>query len=121
MSQSAAVINLVGRLTRDSELKYTQNGNAVTHFSVATDSRVKKGSEYIDEPSFWDCELWGKLGESLNASLTKGKLITLSGAVRIDRWEQDGQPRTKVKVTVSTINLLGGVMARSQEKAEEAF
>lgn len=112
MGHSMAVINIVGRLTRDSELKYTQNGNAVCHFTVATDSRVKSGEEYVDEPSFWDCELWGKLGETLSDKLRKGRLVGLSGPVRIDRWEQDGQPRTKVKVDAKVVELIGGVITR---------
>ena len=56
---------LVGRLTRDSELRYTSGGSPICSFSVATSSRKKKGDQWIDEASFWDIELWGKQGESL--------------------------------------------------------
>jgi single-strand DNA-binding protein len=99
---------LVGRLTRDAELKYTNSGQAVCHFSVATSSRRKKGDQWVDEASFWEVDLWGKQGESINQYLTKGKLVAVEGAMRQDRWEQDGQSRMKVIVSANTVQLLGG-------------
>lgn len=99
---------LVGRLTRDAELKYTNSGQAVANFSVATSTSRKKGDQWVDEPSYWDVELWGKAGESLNQYLTKGKLVAIEGSMRQDRWEQDGQAKTKVRITANTVQLLGG-------------
>lgn len=98
---------LVGRLTRDAELKYTNSGQAVCHFSVATGSRRKKGDQWVDEASFWDVDLWGKQGESINQYLTKGKLVAVEGSMRQDRWEQDGQSRMKVIINANTVQLLG--------------
>jgi single-strand DNA-binding protein len=103
-----AVAVLVGRLTRDAELKYTPSGQAVCHFSVATGSRVKKGDQWVDESSFWDVDLWGKRAESVNQYLTKGKLVAVQGDMRQDKWEQDGQSRMKVKITANDVQLLGG-------------
>ncbi len=99
---------LVGRLTRDAELKYTNGGQPVCHFSVATSSRKKKGDQWVDEPSFWDVDLWGKQGESLNQYLTKGKLVAVEGSMRQDRWEQEGQSRMKVQISANSVQLLGG-------------
>jgi single-strand DNA-binding protein len=99
---------LVGRLTRDAELKYTNNGQPVCHFSVATGSRRKKGDQWVDESSFWDVDLWGKQAETLNQYLTKGKLVAVEGTMRQDRWEQDGQARMKVIISANTVQLLGG-------------
>jgi single-strand DNA-binding protein len=99
---------LVGRLTRDSELKYTNAGQAVANFSVATSTRRKKGDEWVDEPSFWDIELWGKQAEGINQYLTKGKQVAIEGSMRQDRWDQDGVQRMKVKVNANTVQLLGG-------------
>ena len=103
-----SVAVLVGRLTRDAELKYTNSGQAICHFSGATSSRRKKGDQWVDESSFWDVDLWGKQGESLNQYLTKGKLVAVEGTMRQDRWEQDGQTRTKVLISANTVQLLGG-------------
>jgi single-strand DNA-binding protein len=102
-----AVAVIVGRLTRDAELKYTNSGQAVCHFSVATSSRRKKGDQWLEESSFWDVDLWGKQGESINQYLTKGKLVAVEGAMRQDRWEQDGQTRSKTLIPANTVQLLG--------------
>jgi len=102
-----AVAVIVGRLTRDAELKYTNSGQAVCHFSVATGSRRKKGDQWIEESSFWDVDLWGKQGESINQYLTKGKPVAVEGSMRQDKWEQDGQTRSKILVTANTVQLLG--------------
>ena len=102
---SVAVI--VGRLTRDAELKYTSSGQAVCSFSVATGSRVKKQDQWVDESSFWDVDLWGKRAESINQYLTKGKLVAVQGDMRQDRWEKDGQQRMKVRITANDVQLVG--------------
>ncbi|MBU0934684.1 MAG: single-stranded DNA-binding protein [Spirochaetes bacterium] len=99
---------LVGRLTRDAELKYTNSGQAICHFSLATSTRRKKADQWVDEASFWDVDLWGKQGETLNQYLTKGKLVGVEGSMRQDRWEQDGQPRMKVVINANSVQLLGG-------------
>ncbi len=109
-----SVAVLVGRLTRDAELKYTNSGQAICHFSVATSSRKKKGDQWVDEASFWDVDLWGKQGESLNQYLVKGKLVAVEGAMRQDRWEQDGQSRMKVIINANTVQLLGSNQAGGQ-------
>lgn len=110
-----SVAVLVGRLTRDAELKYTNSGQAVCHFSVATSSRKKKGDQWVDEASFWDVDLWGKQGESLNQYLVKGKLVAVEGTMRQDRWEQDGQSRMKVQISANTVQLLGGNSSGGQQ------
>jgi len=102
---AAAVV--VGRLTRDAELKYTNSGMAICHFSVATNARVKKADQWIDESSYWEVDLWGKLGESINQYLTKGKLVAVQGDMRQDHWEKDGQTRSKVIIKANDVQLLG--------------
>jgi single-strand DNA-binding protein len=102
-----AIAVVVGRLTRDAELKYTNSGQAVCHFSVATGSRRKKGDQWVEESSFWDVDFWGKGGESINQYLTKGKLVAVEGSMRQDKWEQDGQTRSKTLITANTVQLLG--------------
>lgn len=109
---SVAVI--VGRLTRDAELKYTSSGQAVCSFSVATGSRVKKQDQWVDESSFWDVDLWGKRAESINQYLTKGKLVAVQGDMRQDRWEKDGQQRMKVRITANDVQLVGSASGQGQ-------
>jgi single-strand DNA-binding protein len=99
---------LVGRLTRDAELKYTAGGQAVCKFSVAVNRRRKSGDQWVDEANFFDVVLWGRQGESLNQYLVKGKVVGVDGELRQDRWEQEGQNRSKVEIVASNIQLLGG-------------
>lgn len=99
---------LIGRLTRDAELKYTSGGSAVCKFALAVGKKYKKDDQYVEETSFFDVTLWGKLGESINQYLTKGKQVAVEGELKQDRWEQDGQARSKVSVTASNVMLLGG-------------
>ncbi len=99
---------LIGRLTRDAELKYTANGMAICKFSLALNSRHKKGEEWVEESHFFDITLMGKSGEAINQYLIKGKQIAVEGELRQDRWEQDGQKRTRVYVFANNVQLLGG-------------
>ena len=99
---------LVGRLTRDAELKYTTGGQAVCKFSVAVNRRRKNGDQWEDEANYFDVVLWGRQGEALNQYLLKGKSVGVEGELRQDRWQQDGQNRSKVEIVANNIQLLGG-------------
>ncbi|NIZ39988.1 single-stranded DNA-binding protein [Entomospira entomophila] len=100
---------LVGRLTKDAELKYTTNTNlAITRFSIAVNARRKQEDQWVDEASFFDITLFGKQGETLHNYLQKGKQVAVEGQLRQDRWEQDGQMRSRVYVLADNIMLLGG-------------
>ena len=101
-------VSLIGRLTRDAELKYTASGQAVCKFAIAVNRRRKSGDQWVDEPNFFDIVLWGRQGESLNQYLVKGKQVGVDGELRQDRWEQDGQNRSKVEVIANNVQLLGG-------------
>ena len=99
---------LVGRLTRNAELKYTNSGAAVSKFSIAINQRRKKDDQWVDESHFFDITLWGKTAESLNQYLVKGKQVGIEGQLRQDRWEQEGQARSKVEIFATNVMLLGG-------------
>jgi single-strand DNA-binding protein len=101
-------VALIGRLTRDAELKYTAGGQAVCKFSIAVNRRRKNGDQWEDEANYFDIVLWGRQGESLNQYLVKGKQIGVDGELRQDRWQQDGQNRSKVEIVANNIQLLGG-------------
>ena len=99
---------LVGNLTRNAELKYTNSGMAISTFSIAVNQRRKKDEQWVDEAHFFDIEYFGKAAEAVNQYLVKGKQVGVEGSLRQDRWEKDGQARSKVKITVSNLMLLGG-------------
>ena len=99
---------LVGRLTRDAEIKYTNTGTAISRFSVAINRRRRINDQWTDEANFFDVVLWGRQAESLTPYLVKGKQVGIQGELRQNRWEQDGQPRSRVEINASNIQLLGG-------------
>jgi single-strand DNA-binding protein len=108
MAADINVVMLVGRLTRDAELKYTNTGFPIGKFSLAVNRRRKSGDEWIEEGHFFDISLLGKRAEALTQYLTKGTQVAIQGELRQNRWEQDGQPRSKVEITANDIQLLGG-------------
>lgn len=100
---------LIGRLTRDEELKYTPSGAAVGNISIAINRRVKKGQEWVDESNFFDVVFFGKQAENLKQYLTKGKQVGVTGFLKQERWtDQNGQNRSAVKIYANDIQLLGG-------------
>ncbi|MCL2294715.1 MAG: single-stranded DNA-binding protein [Spirochaetes bacterium] len=99
---------LVGRLTRDAELRFTSAGMPVAKFSIAVNRSKKSGDQWEEEVSYFDIVLWGKIAEALSKYLAKGKQVAIDGELRQNRWEQDGQPRSKVEIHAANIQLLGG-------------
>ena len=99
---------VVGRLTRDSELRYTKSGTALCKFAVAVNRSRKVGERWEDEASFFDVALWGRQGEAINQYLVKGKQVGIDGELRQDRWDQDGQSRSRVEIVAFNVMLLGG-------------
>ena len=105
-------VTLVGRLTRDSELKYANTATgeiAVCRFSIAVNKFRKSGEGRSEDTSYFDIVLWGRMGEVLNKYLVKGKQVAIDGELRQDRWtQQDGQQRSKVEIVAQNVQLLGG-------------
>ena len=101
-------VTLVGRLTRDAELKYTNSGQAVSKIGIAINQRRRRDDQWVDEAHFFDCVVWGRTAEALNPYLVKGKQVGIEGQLRQDRWEQDGRSRSRVEIFVNNLQLLGG-------------
>lgn len=108
-------ISLTGRLTADAAISYTTGGTACGKFSIAVSRSVKSNNEWKNETDFFDCQLWGKQAEALYTYLRKGQKIAISGDLRQNRWEQDGQKKSRIVVNVSSVVLCGG---KSETKAE---
>lgn len=98
---------LVGRLTRDAELKFTNTGTPVCKISVAVNRRRKIEEQWTEEANFFDVVIWGKMGEAIAQYLVKGKQVGIEGELRQNKWEQDGQPRSKVEIVANNVQLLG--------------
>ncbi len=93
---------LVGRLTRDPELRYTAGGTAVAQLGIAVNRRVKRGDEWVKEVSFFDAVIFGRRAEACAEYMAKGRPIFIDGDLIQRRWEsQDGSKRSKVEVLVN--------------------
>lgn len=99
-------VNISGNLTRDCELRTLSNGTSVCKFSVAVNENVKIDGEWKSRANFFDCNLFGKRGESLSPYLLRGNQVMLSGKLKWSEWEKDGQKRSKIEITVSDIDLV---------------
>ena len=99
---------LIGRLTQDAELKYTQSGYAISNFSIAVNRSRKNGEQWEEEANFFEVSLFGKSAENLKPYLVKGKQIAIDGELKKDRWESEGQKRSKVSILAHNIQLVGG-------------
>ena len=109
---------LIGRLTKDVELRYSNSGVCFGHFSVAVNRSRKTESGYVDEVSFFECDIVGKTAENLATYLRKGKQVAVEGELEQKRWTKDGGNFQKIVVNVYSVQLLGG--NHSAEAAGEA-
>lgn len=108
-----------GNLTKDAELKRTANGTPVLSFSLAVNRSVKRGDEWEKVASFFDWELFGAGAEGIAQYMEKGRHITVQGRAQQNRWEKDGEPRSRVVFVASEIDLgprqtPDGVIGRQQ-------
>ncbi len=106
MAADINVVVLVGRLTRDCELKSTPQGTSICRFSVAVNRRKRSGDKWEDEVSYFDVSLWGKSAENMSSYLKKGRQVSIQGELRQNRWEQDGQVHSRIEVVANSVQLL---------------
>ena len=123
MASDINVVVLVGRLTRDCEFKTTSTAAgafSVCRFSVAVNRRKKSGDSWVDEPSYFDVVLMGRSADSLKTYLTKGRQVSIEGELRQDRWEQDGQTRSRVEIYANNVQLLSSPTTESSARPQVA-
>lgn len=97
-------ITAVGNLTRDPELRFTQSGQAICNFSVASSRRFKKGDDWEEQTTFFNCTAWAELGENVASSLTKGTRVIVSGRMDQRSYEtKDGDKRTVMDLTCDAV------------------
>lgn len=97
---------VIGRLTANAALKYAGDGFAIANFSLAVNHMKKKDGK--EDVSFLQCKAFGKLAENLSKYMTKGKQVSITGFLKQERWEKDGQKQSRVIINADEIQLLGG-------------
>lgn len=108
---------LMGRLTRDPELRHTHGGTALAKFGIAVDSYAGRGEdgETKKRTLFLDCVAFGKTGENVNQYFRKGHPILLEGELVLEQWEKDGQKRSKHSMRVESFQFIPSVPAENEE------
>ena len=98
---------LVGRLTRDVDLKYIQgSGMAVSNFAIAVD-REFTGKDGKKDTDFIDIQVWGKSAENCANYIGKGSLVAIQGAIRVDSYQdQEGNNRKITRVNANRVQFL---------------
>lgn len=112
-------INITGRLTRGVEVKATNGGTTIGNFSLAFSGVRKNRStgEYEEVPNYIDCFILGTRAQTLQQFLTKGAKVAISGELRYQTWEKDGQKRSKHEIMVDRIQFLSGQKQQPEQQA----
>jgi single-strand DNA-binding protein len=99
---------LVGRLTRDPELKHLPSGTPVLEMGVAVNGRQQdEAGNWVDKPNFFDVKVFGNQAEMLSQHLSKGRRIGIDGRLDWRSWEaQDGGKRSKVDIVAQNVQFL---------------
>jgi single-strand DNA-binding protein len=101
-------VTLVGRLTRDPELRHIPSGTAVLELGLAVNGRQQdEAGNWVDKPNFFDVKVYGRQAETLAQHLQKGRRIGVDGRLDWRSWEaQDGTKRSKVDVVAQNVQFL---------------
>ncbi|MFM7529811.1 MAG: single-stranded DNA-binding protein [Nodosilinea sp.] len=99
------LVTLVGRVGGEPEVKYFESGSVLCNLTLA----VRRRSSREDKPDWFNLELWGKAAEVAANYVHKGSLIGVTGALKLDYWQDraTGTPRSKPVIRVDRLDLLG--------------
>ena len=108
MARSLNKATLIGNLTRDPELRYTPQGNAVCTFGLATNRQwTPEGGEKKEDAEFHRIVAWNKLAELCSQLLSKGRKVYVEGRLQTRTWTaQDGASRTTTEIVISDMIIL---------------
>jgi len=109
---------LLGRLSRDPELRYTASGAAVASFGLAVNHKYKAGEEWKTDVCYVEITVWAKQAENCAEYLRKGSAVLVDGRLNFQTWESDGQKRSKHEVVAQNVQFLDG---KKQEKDSIPF
>jgi single-strand DNA-binding protein len=109
-------VQLIGRLGRDPESKFTPTGKKVAHFSIAVSNRWKSLEGEMRESTEWvNVEAWERLGETCQEYLQKGSLVYIEGRLKTDKYEDHGETRYFTKVVAQMVQFLDNRTADPQD------
>jgi len=104
-------VTLIGRITREIELRYTPKGTGLTEINLAINRfRQDDAGKKAEETTFVDVTLWGRQAELADQYLAKGREVYIEGRLQLDTWQdkESGQKRSKLKVVGENMQFIGG-------------
>lgn len=103
-------VTIIGRLTRDPELRHTRSGDPIASMRIAVNSRGRdEGGQWTDKPNFFDVTVFGRQAETVSNYMAKGRRIGIDGRLQWREWEaQDGTKRQSVDVVANDVFFLDG-------------
>ena len=107
---------LIGRLTKEPELRFTQNGSPHCTFTLAVDRISGKDTEKTAD--FINCQVWGAKAENLAKYMAKGRQIAVEGSIRVDSSEKNGQRQWYTKVNAFRIEYLSGAKEGGKQEKQ---
>jgi len=100
-------VQILGTITRDVEIRYTQNGSAIGSFGIAYNDKFKNASgEMVDKAHFFDITAFGKTAEVINQHFKKGNRILIDGSLDFQSWEKDGRKNSKVGIKLNGFDFI---------------
>lgn len=108
---------LIGRLTKEPELRFTQNGSPHCTFTLAVDRISGKDTERTAD--FINCQVWGSQAENFCKYMDKGRQVAVEGRIQVDSMERDGQRSWYTKVVCQRIEYLGGAKDGSDKQEKQ--
>lgn len=121
MAGSVNKVILVGRLGKDPEMRFTQNGRPVTNFTIATNENWTDQSGERQERTEWHrIVTWSKLAENCAKLLSKGKLVYIEGRLQTRLWDdRDGNKRYTTEVVANQMQILSPLENAGQSATDE--
>jgi single-strand DNA-binding protein len=111
-------VQLIGRLGKDPESKFTPTGKKVAHFSLAVSQRWKTGGEAKEYTEWVNIEAWGRLGEVCQEYLQKGSLVYLEGRLKTDKYEDKDNALDAVPAGYNEVEMKTGMLVLKKDQAE---
>ena len=115
-------IVLVGNLTKDIDLRYTQGGAAIGSCGIAVTHKYTLNGEKREETCFIDITFFGKQAEIANQYLGKGSKLLVEGRLKFDQWQDNnGQNRSKHSIAVESMEMLGDAKQNNQGYQQSGY
>ena len=99
-------VNIMGNLTRDPEIRYTNSGKSVCSLSIANNRVYTQNGERVQEVSYFDVDVWGAVGENCAKYLSKGSGVIIDGRLKQDRWEKDGKTQSRIRIVANNVHFM---------------